>query len=148
MRIIIISRIAGRSGDCLRVNSPRYVYNIARPRPGCKRLYTSLQNYFRRTTGDPPSDLAPVPGTLAPPFRRGVACPLLYRNIITEIFHRVNPTRQINFVKIIFWTSIFSRRDFYVIGFFLPGKLRHRIFFGENPQVKKFFILDAPGNTK
>lgn len=81
MRIILISKIAGRSGDCLRVISPRYVYNIAQVRPGCKRLYVSLQNYFKRTPGDSPSDLARLPGTLAPPFRRGVAFPLL----LTEV---------------------------------------------------------------
>lgn len=78
MIIIRICRMTGTPGDCLRVNSPRYVYNIVQVRPGCKRLYVSLQNYFGRTPGDSPSDLAPVPGTLAPPFRRGVAFPLLY----------------------------------------------------------------------
>lgn len=45
--------------------------------PRIKRLYKSLQMLFRRATGDPPSDLAPAPGTLAPPFRRGVAFSLL-----------------------------------------------------------------------
>ncbi len=97
MKIILIPRIAGRSGDCLRVNSPRYVYNITQARPGCKRLYVSLQNYFRRTTGDPPSDLAPVPGTLAPPFRRGVACPLLYMEIMNQVRRAVNTKTKINF---------------------------------------------------
>lgn len=97
MRIILISRIAGRSGVCLRVNSPRYVYNITQVRPGCKRLYVSLQNYFSRTTGDPPSDLAPVPGTLAPPFRRGVASPLLYMHIMHQVRRAVNTKIKINF---------------------------------------------------
>lgn len=97
MIIILIFRIAGRSGDCLRVNSPRYVYNITQVRPGCKRLYSSLQNYFRRTTGDSPSDLAPVPGTLAPPFRRGVASPLLYVYIMHQVRRAVNTKIKINF---------------------------------------------------
>lgn len=82
MIIILIIGMTGTPGVCLRVIPPRYVYNIAQARPGCKCLYSSLQNYFGRTTGDPPSDLAPVPGTLAPPLRRGVAFPLLYAFIM------------------------------------------------------------------
>ncbi|QPI14784.1 hypothetical protein GECvBMG_gp240c [Salmonella phage GEC_vB_MG] len=58
-----------------RYPSPCVNNSITTPR--IKRLYKSLQMSSGRTTGDPPSDLAPAPGTLAPPFRRGVAFPLL-----------------------------------------------------------------------
>lgn len=77
MIIIRICRTTGSSGDCLASSfaCPCINNNIATAR--INPLYKSLQMSSGRATGDPPSDLARAPGTLAPPFRRGVAFPFL-----------------------------------------------------------------------